>query len=308
MIRTRTRDHKPPELHRRGAAGNGLNSLQLCAAPSNPTAPPEGIAIGTAVPRVNTIIHGIATATLLWALPLPAAWADDWEDCRSSDPAQAVAGCGTLIERGGLSNLQLAEAYYHRAMALRQRNQLDNAFADVTKALELAPNNSMAYTARGSIYASRRDFDNALKDYDRALEINQVNTTALTFRGTVLTQTGKLDEAVSDYDRAIALSPNYAEPYFRRGEVHRRRGELDRALADLNRAVAINGGRTNYLAARGDVFNAKGELDLAIADYDRALAIAPNDKFLQERRRVAAAAREQLGGSRPQASAPASEQ
>ena len=106
------------------------------------------------MPRVNRIIGRAIAAALLLALPslLPSqAWADDWEDCRSSDTAKSVAGCGALIERGGLSDPQLGEAYSRRAMALRQRNQLDDAFADITKALELTPNNSMAYTARGSI-------------------------------------------------------------------------------------------------------------------------------------------------------------
>jgi tetratricopeptide (TPR) repeat protein len=255
------------------------------------------------VPRVNSIIGGALAAALVLALPALAR-ADDWGDCRSNDTAKSVAGCGVLIERGGLSDPQLGEAYSRRAMALRFRNQIDNALADITKALELIPNNTMAYTTRGSIQAARRDYESALKDYSRALELSQTNTTALAFRGNLLVQTGKIDQAISDYDRAIALSPNYAEPYFGRGEAHRMRGELDLALADLNRAVAINPNRTNYLAARGDVFNAKGELDRALADYDRALTIAPNDKFLQERRRVAAVAREQLGGSRPQPSAP----
>ena len=87
------------------------------------------------MPRVNCIINGIATAALLWALPLSAAWADDAEDCRSADIDKAVAGCGALIERGGLSDAQLGEAYSRRAMALRQRNQLDSALVMSANAL-----------------------------------------------------------------------------------------------------------------------------------------------------------------------------
>ena len=75
------------------------------------------------MPRVNSIIGGAIAAALLLALPPSLALADDWEDCRSNDTAKSVAGCGALIERGGLSDPQLGEAYSRRAMALRFRNQ-----------------------------------------------------------------------------------------------------------------------------------------------------------------------------------------
>ena len=60
--------------------------------------PISRIAIGTAVPRVNSIINGLAAGALLLALPVAAARAEDTEDCRSNDPAKIIAGCGALIE------------------------------------------------------------------------------------------------------------------------------------------------------------------------------------------------------------------
>jgi len=65
--------------------------------------PNSRIAIGTAVPRVNSIVGG-AIAAALWLALSSQAWADDWEDCRSNDTAKSVAGCGALIERGGLTD------------------------------------------------------------------------------------------------------------------------------------------------------------------------------------------------------------
>src|SRR5262249_57698141 len=82
-------------------------------------------------------------------LGVSAARADDWADCQSKTPAQAVAGCTAFIKKGGRSDREVAQAYRLRAASYVQQNRHDLAVADYDQALKLEPNQTTALIGRG---------------------------------------------------------------------------------------------------------------------------------------------------------------
>ena len=48
----------------------------------------------------------------------------------------------------------------------------DNAINDLTKAIELKPNNASAYINRGSAHYEKAEFNRAIADFTRAIELN----------------------------------------------------------------------------------------------------------------------------------------
>jgi hypothetical protein len=70
-------------------------------------------------------------------------------------------------------------------------------------------------------------------------------------------------------------------------------------MTDLTRAIALNASDAPSFVARGDVFNAKGDSDRAIGDYDRSLSLTPDNRYAQEMKRQAVAAKSELAKVNP---------
>src|SRR5206468_4122594 len=84
-----------------------------------------------------------------------------------------------------------------------------------------------------------RELPMAEADYSRAIEIDPKLSDAYTRRGKVRAEQGKSDKALSDYNHAIELSPNDSDALLWRGEARSMSGDYDRAFADFNQALTL---------------------------------------------------------------------
>ena len=62
-----------------------------------------------------------------------------------------------------------------------------------------------------------KDYQGAIRFYDKAIEVNPNNPIAFHQRGLAKGLLNDLGGALSDLDRAIELDPNYAQAFFNRG-------------------------------------------------------------------------------------------
>lgn len=56
------------------------------------------------------------------------------------------------------------------------------AIAEFTKAIDINPNDDIAYLYRGLAYACNENFENGIADFSRAIEINKYAVTAYYYR------------------------------------------------------------------------------------------------------------------------------
>ena len=99
--------------------------------------------------------------------------ADNRAACQSTDPDTAISGCSRDIASGEEKTpADLAVAYYDRAMAYDDKDLVQKAIADYTKAIELNPNDSNYYDNRGAAYFSSGRVDDAIADFRAALKVN----------------------------------------------------------------------------------------------------------------------------------------
>jgi TonB family protein len=94
--------------------------------------------------------------------------------------------------------------YRARASAALQKNELDTAIAELTKALELKPAAASAYLDRGLILAQQGKNDAAVVDFDKAIQF-EPSVAAFNARAAVREKLGNADGAMGDYRRAIDL-------------------------------------------------------------------------------------------------------
>ncbi len=195
------------------------------------------------------------------------------------------------------------------AAAWRQASYWSDSATLFTHAMQVVPDNYMAYVQVGAQYDTDGDAAEAARYYRAALAAKADYPEAHNNLGYVLARAGESDAAMAHYDAALAAAPLYADAHYNRGLLLQRSGRLDEAAAEYRTAVAIrpdyvealsNLGavliarddgpgaraalaeavrlRPDHVAARinlGVARRAAGDVDGAIAEYRAALTIDP---------------------------------
>ena len=78
-------------------------------------------------------------------------------------------------------------------------------------------------------------------DYTRAVELNPQDGVAYSNRGVVYHDKGDYDRAIADYTLAININPKHATAYFNRAVSYRAKGLQDNADADAKKAKELDG-------------------------------------------------------------------
>ncbi len=79
------------------------------------------------------------------------------------------------------------------------------------KAIEINPQNSMAWNNKGNALTNLNKSDEAIKAYDKTIEINPHKSIAWNNKGLILTFLGEYNEAIKAYDKAIEINPQDSE-------------------------------------------------------------------------------------------------
>lgn len=133
-----------------------------------------------------------------------------------------------------------ADDFSQRGISRFEKNDLEGAIADFTKAIELNGHQlEFCFYFRGVALYRRGRLDEALADLARAIELKQ-HPRFYDDRGNLLAQKGELDKALDDLNRAIELEPKFAKAYGDRAIVHLLRAEDAAAESDLKRCFELN--------------------------------------------------------------------
>jgi tetratricopeptide (TPR) repeat protein/predicted aspartyl protease len=207
-----------------------------------------------------------------------------------------------------------ADGFARRGAAYAARRDFEHAMPDLTRAIELAPNEPRYFYTRASAWRanrqailSRLDLDAAIRlkpDYVEALMDRAVLHLAIDARAPAMadldaaaraaSSTGNIRIALAEiysradaYDLAIAQYSLWLSAHSRQdsrfpqainGRCWARAmlGQaLDKALEDCTIAVRAAPDAAGFLDSRGLVYLRMGDLDRAIADYDAALKMQP---------------------------------
>jgi len=133
------------------------------------------------------------------------------------------------------------EAYYHRGLlCARLGDNIDKAFADFSKAIELDANHANAYANRATIYLKRKELQNAIGDCNKAIELSPDIVEAYFNRGTAYNNMDMHSKALPDFNKVIELAPENAEAYVRRGYVYSQAGNIQEAIKDYEKFLELD--------------------------------------------------------------------
>ena len=171
-----------------------------------------------------------------------------------SEPDKAISDFSSgirLMEDAGNSGWELAFIYFVRANVHRMKGDLDQAIADHTAAIRIAPGWDKPYNDRGAVYFQLGDFARAIEDISKVIS----------FRPD---------------------SPRVADSYAIRAMLHHRVGEPAKGLPDADRAIGLNPRSAMALYICAKIYEALGRSEEAAAGISAALAIDPAIKDQME--------------------------
>lgn len=217
-----------------------------------------------------------------------------------ADSSGAIAKITAVIQRNTRSWL----CFHLRAALYNQQGDLDQAFLDLNRAVDLAPKREVIpFTLRASLDLQVQHWDKLLADSEAVLARDHKNAWCLAYRGLALHGLGHYAEAVTALDDA--LKPRNQLPTQVRAYAYEWRGYplfmLNRyadSIDSFDQAIALGDASVNGYIFRGIAEWKFGKLDKAKADAAVLLQREPRlqtsfsgdhslEMFDLEKRRVA---------------------
>jgi lipoprotein NlpI len=168
-------------------------------------------------------------------------WVPSQEATRQKAQRRAMSSTNSTVRL----NFQ-AHEYADLAQAALDSGKFDHAVTNLTRLLELQPDNAGALAARGELLfrlhaaeGSATNLDRALSDLSRALELDAGITYAYYGRGSICYLTQRWDDALRDYQRFCEKAPDQSNyPRFYIWLIRSRKGEQAAADQDLSAWLA----------------------------------------------------------------------
>jgi tetratricopeptide (TPR) repeat protein len=173
-----------------------------------------------------------------------------------------------------------AELHHERAAVLRSLDRNEEAAEDEERACVIAPDVAKYRSWLGLLRSKiERQAHLAEGDLTRAIELAPQDPVIRFQRAVYYEFVQRWDDAIADHTRTIELAPDEAPFHFRRGAARWQASDDDEgmraAIADYDRAIEIDGDEPEVLRWRADAHTHFGDHRAALADLDRALVLEP---------------------------------
>jgi tetratricopeptide (TPR) repeat protein len=170
-------------------------------------------------------------------------------------------------------------ALEQRAFADGELERIDDAVADLDRAVAVAPSAWLPRSQRAAMRSWIGDVDTARADAEEAMRLASSPAEAAMMEAVLRDLRGDRDGAFACATRAHELNPAWSYPLSERASIHMGRNELKEALADLDIAASLEANAGMELWLRGFVHALAGERDGALADFARSRDLRPKEYY-----------------------------
>jgi tetratricopeptide (TPR) repeat protein len=124
------------------------------------------------------------------------------------------------------------EHFFWRGQECGEKGECDREIAEYDIVLQLDPNYTLGYVARGNARLEKEQFDQAIIDCTEAIRLDPKEAKAYFFRGQAYSHTGENEKALVDFTKAILFDPTDPDAHQWRAQIYRTLGETAKALDD----------------------------------------------------------------------------
>lgn len=195
-----------------------------------------------------------------------------------------IASLAALVVSGTLSNAVArrpreprAFSRVNHALALADTRRLDEALAEVRRALAMDPSSVDALLALGSILSDLGRDDESLGAYRAAADADPRDGSARRGQARALIRLSRLREAESACAEALNLDPRDARALALLGQVQARSGRLGDAVRTLSQAAEADPALPDAQINLGNALLQSGSTEAARRAYEQALRLRPDE-------------------------------
>src|SRR5450432_66310 len=194
----------------------------------------------------------------------------------NNDLDNAVACYSKAIEYNPIN----AALYNNLGISYYYRNQMNEAHDKYIYAISLDPNFADPYNNLGLIFASENNIDRAIEEYTNAIEYDSNFLQPHNNLGNIYEGIEKYDDALKEYEAAIKIDPSFIASYIFLADIyHRRQKNLKKAIELLSICMDKGIADANTFAYRGDLYDEAGMKDESMADYKIAVEQDPENSL-----------------------------
>ena len=169
--------------------------------------------------------------------------------------------------------------FAYRASLLLAVGRVDEAEADIERALRLAPNDSNALALQAIIAIVQNDKDQALAVAQRAVAVAPDSATALIALSYAQQARFDLEGARASLERAVQLAPQNALAWARLAELQSSFSRLDQALKAAKKAVDLEPNLARTQTVLGYAYLTQVKTKKAKDAFDKAIALDQGDSL-----------------------------
>lgn len=188
----------------------------------------------------------------------------------SADPAPAPSSAPSASGGGGTR--------VEQADTLAKEGRLDEALAQLAKAIEENPTLTTAYVKMGDIHMGRGDYPAAERAFREASDRDPRNFEAAYNHGLALQLLERVSDAIKAYLRALSIRPDDREANLNLATAYLQLGEATQALPYAERAAQIDPSHGPSRVNLGAVYNALTRYEDAVREYEAAAELLDLDK------------------------------
>lgn len=163
-------------------------------------------------------------------------------------------------------------AYYYA----QERKDYKTAMPLLKKALEIDPNNALAFGNVGLVLMEQEQYNKAIVAFDKALETETNNAAFYLNRGFSYHSLGKTEEALKDYQEAIRIYPNFYRANFNLAVLYMELKQYDNAITRFERSLKINSKDHESYYGLAEAYAQKGDRVKAFDYIEKSLRFNPS--------------------------------
>jgi tetratricopeptide (TPR) repeat protein len=154
---------------------------------------------------------------------------------------------------------------------------IDQAVADLTRAIALNAQNPTIWLLRGRAYTEKKDWQRGLADFDEAIRRKLDGPEVWERRGFVHNELEQWQMAVEDFTEAIKCGTKDDTTWNGRGYAYNQLKIWDKAILDCTEAIKLNPKNSWAWNSRGFAYLQLKRWDEALNDYTEAIKLDPKD-------------------------------
>lgn len=195
----------------------------------------------------------------------------------ASNPLELAVNAAELLD-------QTSDEYRKQGHAFRDAGVYDRALEAYGQAIQLDPNNPLAYYGQAKIYWEQKRYKEALQAYDHILRLQPNDPFFYALKGNALYELGRYVEALTAYNRALALKQDNASWHARRASILHELQRPVEALHSYDLAIALKPDEAYYYGCKGDILNELKHEDEALRMYAKAVELDPRESWHRQQK------------------------